>query len=336
MDQLYLLRQALALAQHRNFARAAESLGIAQPSLTRGIAALEHSLGVPLFERTRQGAVPTAFGRVLLERGEALLRSHADLRRELKLLADLEEGSLAIGAGPYAAETSVAEAVARTLRAHPRLRIECTIADPDRVIQDVLAGHLDLGVARHAGLEHESRLKVEALPALRIYLACRAGHPLTREDRPSLARILEFPLATTRLRGAQALLARTARTIKATDRSRDDEFVPQVVVNSLGIARLIARGSDAIVPGTAAHLADDLAAGRLVKLDYRAAALETPHGVFYLRDRPLAPAASAFIATLRAVEEEARRADGKGAGSGGKARSRARPRPLKPSARSDR
>lgn len=47
---------------------------------------------------------PTPFGRVLLERGENLLSSEAELRREIRLLAGLEAGSLAIGAGPYASE----------------------------------------------------------------------------------------------------------------------------------------------------------------------------------------------------------------------------------------
>ena len=112
MNDLRLIRLAIALGRHGNFARAAEEMSISQPSLTRGIAALESSLGVALFDRTRKGAIPTAFGRVLLDRGESMLRSDADLRREIKLLAGLEVGSLAIGAGPFAGEISVAKAVA--------------------------------------------------------------------------------------------------------------------------------------------------------------------------------------------------------------------------------
>ena len=75
MLELRLLRHALALSQFRNFARAAEALDMAQPTLSRSIAALESGLGVRLFDRGRKGLEPTAFGRVLLERGEALLRA---------------------------------------------------------------------------------------------------------------------------------------------------------------------------------------------------------------------------------------------------------------------
>ena len=306
MDEVYLLRQAVALARHRNFARAAESMNLAQPSLTRGIAALERSLGVPLFDRARSGVVPTAFGRVLLQRGESLLRAHADLRREIQLLAGLETGSLAIGAGPYAAESSVAEAVARVVKAHPRLRVECTIADPDQVVQDVLAGRIDVGVARTGGLDSEARLAVEAFPLVRIYLACRPDHPLTRETRPSLSRALEFPLVTTRLRGNQAAVVFTAGTWTAPDGSTIAEFIPQIMVNSVAVARKIARGSDALFLGTTGHLAEDVAAGRLIQLDLESPALQMHHGVFYLRDRSLAPAAREFIEMLRTVEAELR------------------------------
>jgi DNA-binding transcriptional LysR family regulator len=76
-------------------------------------------------------------------------------------------------------------------------------------------------------------------------------------------------------------------------------------VNSLSLARLIARQSNALFPGTAGMLAEDIAAGHLVLLDFRVPAMQTNYGVIYLRGRTLAPAARAFIAALHAVEAEA-------------------------------
>jgi DNA-binding transcriptional LysR family regulator len=308
VNDLRLIRLAIALGRHGNFARAAEEIGTSQPSITRAIAALERSLGVPLFDRTRKGAIPTPFGRVLLERGVWILRSNADLRREIQLLAGLEAGSVAVGAGPFPGEISVAKAVARVVRAHPHLRISFTVADPDQVVQDVLAGRIDVGVASTVDLEGDARLVVETLPPLRVYLACRPDHPLARETRPSLARALEFPLATTQLRGAQAALASRAGATPVRP-GLAAAFHPQILVNSLSQARLIARDSDALFPATAALLAEDVAAGRLVRLDCRVPEMRTTYGVLYLRGRTLAPAAKMFIETLRAVEAEAQRAD---------------------------
>jgi DNA-binding transcriptional LysR family regulator len=309
VNELRLIRLAIALAEHGNFARAAESLNLTQPSLTRGIAELERSLGVPLFDRTRKGAIPTAFGRVLLERGEAVLRSEANLRREIQLLAGLESGSLAISAGPMASEISVAAAIGRVLRAHPRLRIQCHATDPEQVVRDVLAERVDVGVAHLNEREQDQRLVVERLSSLRIRACCRPGHPLSRVARCSFAQMLEYPLAINVLHGAPAAAAlRRDGSLVAGDAGAP-QFTPQVVVNAPALARLIARNSDAVVMGTVSMLADDVAAGHLVFLDVDAPVMRTSHGVIFLRDRTLAPAARAFIDALRAVEAEIRQAD---------------------------
>jgi len=70
-----------------------------------------------LFDRDKKGIEPTTFGQVLPEPGAALLANEGDLRREIELLAGLETGVLAVGAGPYPAEISVGKAVTRLLRA---------------------------------------------------------------------------------------------------------------------------------------------------------------------------------------------------------------------------
>ena len=307
--ELRLLRHALALGQHGNFARAAEALHLTQPSLSRSIAALEAQLGVPLFDRTTKGVTPTAFGRVVLERGEAVLQREADLRRELQLLAGMEIGLLTVGAGPYMAESTVATAIARVTMQHPRLRIHCVSADPDEVMREVLAERFDVGASAVPGLEHDARLVFEPLPGLRCYLACRPGHPLTRESDVSLQRVLQFPLATTVLRGAHAALAASGGRETAAQAPNAEDFVPQIKVNSVALARLIVRDSDAVMPGTAAALADDVAAGKLVILPVDAPAMRANGAVFYLRGRTLAPAARLFIDVLHAIESQAHAAD---------------------------
>lgn len=307
--ELRLLQHALAVGRHGNFGRAAEALGMTQPSLSRSVAALEAALGVPLFDRTTQGVRPTAFGRVLLAQGDAVLRSEAELRREIGLLAGLEQGTLVIAAGPYQGEFTAARAVARVATAHPRLRIECHTLLVGEAVQQVLAGRADVGVANIAGLADDERLEVEQLPAQRVVLACRPGHPLLGVPAPTLHQALRYPLVTTVLRGAPAALAaRQGEPLQPGDEDHPD-YVPPYLVNSVAAARLIARDCDALVPATLATLGDDLAMGWLVALPISGPELRTQHGLFRLRGRTLAPAAQLFIETLRAVEAEAQAAD---------------------------
>ena len=266
MNTLQLCQQALVLARHGNYARAAEALGIAQPNLTRAIAALEASLGVRLFDRGRKGVVLTAFGRVFVERAESLLRGDAELRRELQLLASLASGTLNIACGPYAAVVAVAEAVARLLAAHPQLRVECNVMSPAQALAEVLAGHADIAIASTAVAEREAELVSERFAPLRAHLACRPGHPLASERRLSMARALQYPLVTTRLHGSDALQAMPGFAGDAAAPGTAPELAPPVQVNSLAMGRQIAHGSDALFPGFAAQLAD---AGDCAALDAR-------------------------------------------------------------------
>jgi DNA-binding transcriptional LysR family regulator len=302
------LRHALALGRYRNFARAAEALRLTQPSLTRSIAALEDSLGVRLFDRDKKGIEPTAFGHLLLERGAALLAGEADLRREIQHLAGLDVGALAVGAGPYPVEISVGTAVTRLLRAHPRLKIEVLTGRPDEIARKVLTGQFDVGIAGARLLGDVPRLHVEPVAPHKVYLACRPGHPLAAEHGLTLKRILQFPLATTLLAGAAAAVAGADDSAGRLN-AQTGTFTPAVHVDSLALARQIARDSDVLFPGTASMLVDDVRAGRLVRLDFHIPAMRTEYGILTLRSRTLSPAARAFIEHLRNVEAEVARFD---------------------------
>jgi DNA-binding transcriptional LysR family regulator len=79
------------------------------------------------------------------------------------------------------------------------------------------------------------------------------------------------------------------------------DYEPPISVNTVALARRIALESDAIVPGTAATLAEDIAAGRLVAYDFDVPGMRIDGAAFYLRGRTLAPAARAFVEVLHAV-----------------------------------
>ena len=136
---------------------------------------------MPLFDRTRKGVVPTAFGRVLLERGETVLRREADLRREIGCSPGWQTGSLVVGAGPYMNEVSVARAIGRMAAAHPQLQVECRSVHPTEVVQQVLAEQVDVGVGQHLrpGPRGHAGGRAAAARSASTWPAGR-GHPLTR------------------------------------------------------------------------------------------------------------------------------------------------------------
>ncbi|WP_067505588.1 LysR family transcriptional regulator [Actinoplanes sp. TFC3] len=93
------LRYFLTLADELNYGRAAEVLHIAQPALSRSIVALEHDLGVRLFERSRAGTRLAPAGELLRDEARELLRLAETLQRRVRV-ADREDRSITIGFMP--------------------------------------------------------------------------------------------------------------------------------------------------------------------------------------------------------------------------------------------
>ena len=301
MLDLRLLHQALTLARHRNFARAAEALHMTQPALSRSIAGLEAALGEQLFNRARQGVEPTSFGEVLLARARSLLDEATELERDFRLLRGLDIGELRVGAGAYPAELSVGTAAGRLMSRHPGLRIDVTITDLRAIVAALLERRIDLAVLELSLVESEARIATEALPRHGGCFYCRAGHPLAGEEALTIERVLAFPFAGTRMpRRVGESFLRIARA-GAIDPDSGD-YLPPIKADSIRVVKDVVMQSDAVAAAPLAMIADEMRAGRLVALPLRAPWLSTGYGFVYLRDRRLSPAAEAFMAEVRGVE----------------------------------
>jgi DNA-binding transcriptional LysR family regulator len=301
MLDLRLLHQALTLARHRNFARAAEALHLTQPALSRSIAGLEAALGEQLFDRTRQGVEPTSFGRMLLARAQPLLDDAAELERDFRLLRGLQIGELRVGAGAYAAELSVGQAAGRLMGRHPQLRVELTNSDLRSLVADLLQHRLDLAVVELSLVEGETGVATEALPEHAGCFYCRAGHPLGKLAAPSLKQVLAYPYVGTRMpQRVAAGFLELARVGRIDAESGD--YLPPVKVDSIQLAKTVVLQSDAVGAAPLALLAAEIRAGQLLPLPLRPEWLHTRYGFAYLRERQLSPAAQAFMAEVRSVE----------------------------------
>jgi len=91
------LTALLAVADLGSVTRAAAYLHLGQPAVTRQIRMLEDEVETLLFERTRQGMVPTAAGEVMVERARRALQELERGRAEVRLGADEVAGSVTVG-----------------------------------------------------------------------------------------------------------------------------------------------------------------------------------------------------------------------------------------------
>jgi DNA-binding transcriptional LysR family regulator len=191
--------------------RAARALGLSQPSLTRGLAALEAQLKGPLFTRTARGVIATDLGRAFIADAAEVLSRIDDMQRHLAEVRGGQVRDLVITGGHYAMETIGLVAAARMLAAFPTIRIRASVMTWTGLQGAVLAreAHLCLGDMR--GIRLDPGLEVERLAPLPGIFVTRPGHPLARRPSVTLPEILAFPLITIgqRPREVQAPLATT-------------------------------------------------------------------------------------------------------------------------------
>src|SRR3977135_1052773 len=78
----------LAVVQRGSMAKAAAELAISQPAVSKAIADMEHTFGLRLLDRSRRGIEPTAYGRALVTRGQAIFDELKHSVEDLAFIAD--------------------------------------------------------------------------------------------------------------------------------------------------------------------------------------------------------------------------------------------------------
>jgi DNA-binding transcriptional LysR family regulator len=147
--ELRHIRCFVCVAKHLHFARAAEELDIAPPSLTKQIQEIERLLNVRLFYRTKRSVALTAAGEAYLPEALAAL-AHLSRGHELAALAQRGElGRIEVGYVASAAFAGVLQRTARGFRKHhPRVEIVLSETAMDKVPGMLAEGLIDVAYVR--------------------------------------------------------------------------------------------------------------------------------------------------------------------------------------------
>jgi DNA-binding transcriptional LysR family regulator len=303
--ELRRLRSALALEDHRNFARAAEACQMSQPSLSRNIQAIERVIGTKLFDRAVGGVVPTPAGIIFLSQAREMVARSADLSREMDLLRGIEKGELAIGAGTYPSVTIVDQAIMHLVQNHPAVRLHIKVDNRERLLPLVKSRELDMAIVVLDGLGEDPDLHVTRLNHHQGYFVVRSDHPLvTSNQPPTLQSILQFSLIMT----SRLPAAMLKRYLKATF---GDEPVPQsiksipaIACESVATMKIILKGTDAIALLPLNSVMAEVKSGELAILPLVAPFFQAEFGVARMAHRSLSPVGETFLRLLK--EEDAR------------------------------
>lgn len=235
-DRFQELALFVRVAETGSFSRAGREVGMAQPTVSRVIGALEARLGVKLLLRTTRKVAPTEAGAALLERGRVLLDGWEDAERAARGVDGLT-GLLRVATPVTFGAREIAPRLRPFLDAHPALRVELLMADR-RV--DLLDEGVDLAI--RLGAMGDSSFVARRLASAPRYLVAspsyldRRGPPATPADLDAHDLILgHAPGAgvwTLRDAGGGESVVKVAARLVATS----SEGVLAAAVAGLGIA----------------------------------------------------------------------------------------------------
>lgn len=185
--ELQQLRYVLAVAEERNFTRAATKTHVVQSALSHQIKALERELGVRLFARTSRRVELTTAGLAFVAGARATLDAADRTVTEAVAATGQMRGSLSVGAIPTVTRLDLTAVLGRFHRTYPQVSIGMSVGGSLDFIERIRTGSLDAAVL---GLPEDVEPKGVASTVIaqeRLVAVLGPGHRFAERRRLRLA-----------------------------------------------------------------------------------------------------------------------------------------------------
>ncbi|SDZ38693.1 DNA-binding transcriptional regulator, LysR family [Amycolatopsis xylanica] len=182
------LRLLSAVARLGSFTAAAAELNYTQSAVSRRLAALEQSAGLPLFERLPRGVRLTAAGELLCRRAEEVLERLGTAEAEMAAIRAGNGGGLRVGSFPTANAVLVPAALGRFRAARPEVEISLSEGRSKDLLDGLAAGDIDLAIVSS---DHPVGPAWRPLLNDPLLVALPAGHPMADRAELSLAELVD-------------------------------------------------------------------------------------------------------------------------------------------------
>jgi DNA-binding transcriptional LysR family regulator len=301
------LHTLITVARRGSMAKAATELAVTQPAVSRVIADMEHTLGVPLLDRKPQGVEPTPFGHTLIKWGEGVFEDLRHAVRDIQSLADPTSGEVCIGASGPMVEGLLPAVIDRLSRQYPNIYFQVTLATNTAYQYDELrARRLDLIIGRVPQPLAQEDLNADILFDERLYVVAGAKNRWTRRRRIELADLIDELWVLPRPDAPVGSFVREVFRASGMELPRHG-----VSCGSLQFTyMLMATGRYlGLFPTSLLHFSGNRFA--LKVLPVKLPVTPPPVGIVTLKNRTIHPAAKLFIECVRAVAKPLARASGR-------------------------
>lgn len=269
------LQYLIALADHRNFRRAAEACFVSQPTLSTQVRKLEDDLGVALIERGTRKVMLTAAGREAVERARRILNEVEEMKEAARRSREPEGGSVRLGIFPTLGPYLLPHVVPRIRARFPRLELLLIEEKSEVILSRLKEGTLDAVLL--ALPVNDDQLASALLFEEPFLLAVPEAHPLAQRDHLAMGELQRQDLMLLEdghcMRDQALEVCRLSGAVEKPEfRATSLETLRQMVAAGVGITLLPALATRPPVPpsGTIHLLSfDDPRPSRKIALFWR-------------------------------------------------------------------
>ncbi|BCI03260.1 TPA: LysR family transcriptional regulator [Salmonella enterica subsp. enterica serovar 4,[5],12:i:-] len=287
------LHTFVAVAQQGTLGRAAETLNLSQPALSKTLNELEQLTGTRLFERGRLGAQLTVPGEQFLTHAVKVLDALNTAGQALNRKEDASADVVRVGALPTAALGILPAAIGRFHQQQKSTSLQVATMNNTMLLAGLKSGEIDLGIGRMSDSELMGGLNYELLFLESLKLVVRPGHPLLQETI-TLSRVMEWPVVvspkgTVPRQNAEALLQSQGCKMPAGC----------IETLSASLSRQLTVDYDYVWFAPSGAVKEDLRQATLVSLPVPTQSAGEPIGILTRVDIPLSTGAQMLIAAIR-------------------------------------
>lgn len=190
MMELRHLDYFITMCEELHFTKAAQKLGISQPTLSQQIRALEQSMDTPLFDRIGKKVIVTEAGKILYHHCLQVFNEIGQAQLAIRELEGLNKGEIMIGcSGNHLLIRSIIDFHEK----YPGIRLQVSELSTEETKRGLLSNELDLGIV-FLPVE-DDQLSSIALYTENLALLVPAEHPLAAMSNVDLRSLQNLPMA---------------------------------------------------------------------------------------------------------------------------------------------
>ncbi len=291
--QIETLKIFCDLVETKSLSRAAERNFVTQSAVSQQVRGLEEKFKRRLLERMRGGREVglTEAGEAFYQESRQIVAAYVQLEERMRTLTGTVSGTVHVATVYSIGLHELPAVIRRFMAEHPEAKIDLEYSRTTRIVRDVLAGTVELGIVAYP--EKKRGLSVVPLGGDRLVLICPPGHPLARHKKLRARDLNDqdfvlFERDIPTRRAIDRILRAHGVSVKRVAEFDNIETIKRAVEVGFGAA---------IVPSPS--VSDEERDGRLAVVPLAEAEWTRSVGVIYRSDRTLGTAAKKFIQLLR-------------------------------------